>query len=102
MPQRWRRDATAAERIAARPKAFKAKGVKQQFLFAMTWNRIASIPIQEDPDERTDVGSDHPLTLRVMRETMAIHFALNTEWKKRVHGHPTSPTAAGAALILTP
>ena len=58
--------------------------------------------LQEDPDERTDVGSDHPLTLRVMRETMAIHFALNTEWKKRVHGHPTSPTAAGAALILTP
>lgn len=51
MPQHSRRDVTAAERIAARPKAFKAKGVKVQFLFAMTWNRIECIPIEEDPDE---------------------------------------------------
>ena len=58
--------------------------------------------LQTDPDERTDVADESPLALRLMREIMAVHFALNTAWKKREHGHPNSPTAAGAKLILTP
>ncbi len=53
-------------------------------------------------NERSNVARGNPIALRLMRESMAVHFALNTKWKKRVHGHPNSPTAAGAKLILTP
>jgi arylsulfatase A-like enzyme len=70
--------------------------------YVLLSNKERLYDLDEDPNERTDVAADNPLALRLMRETMAVHFALNTKWKKREHGHPNSPTAAGATLILTP
>ena len=70
--------------------------------YVLLSNRERLYDLTEDPDERTNVADSHPLALRLLRETMAVHFALNTEWKKREHGHPNSPTAAGAKLIGTP
>ena len=103
MPQRWRRDATAAERIAARPKAFKAKGVKQQFLFAMTWNRIASIPIQEDPDE-PDCGMSNERYLEIVEEDLLPMLAeVDGAWLfsdgARCHCRPPLSSAENCAFL---
>lgn len=63
------RDATAAERIAARPAKAKYAGVKCQFLFIQTWKGIECIPCQPDAEER-DCAMSNSRFLDVAEETM--------------------------------
>jgi choline-sulfatase len=55
--------------------------------------------LHRDPHEKKDLAKKQPLTLRYMRELLTVHRRSNEVWRKSLHGHVSSPTAAGAAIL---
>jgi arylsulfatase A-like enzyme len=60
---------------------------------------IALYDMTDDPDERNDLASTHPISRQFLADALGLFLANRRQWKKRDWGVASNLTAAGARAI---